>query len=208
MSNFAKYLQVLSKAAAQGGYFTTQQARAAGYGYDDQHYHVAEGHWQRVARGLYRLRGFPESPEWDLIEVSLLSSDRAGVPQLVFSHETALRLHELSEINPARLSAIVPPGFRKHLPAEVQLHHDILREDEWEARAGYRVTTPRRTLLDIAASKENWPYLEEAVRDALGRGLVRRSELEQAEGTTRMRARMRTTLRRVEQPPERQKVAY
>lgn len=209
MTNFAKFAHLLSLAATQGGYFTAQQARQAGYGYDDQHYQVAQGHWQRVARGLYHLSGFPESPDFDLIELSLLSCDRAGVPQLVFSHETALRLHELSEVNPAEHTAIVPPGFRKQLPPGVQLTRAALAEREWEERQGYRVTTPLRTLLDIASSPRSWPYLDEAVRDALARGLVRRSELEQAPGTTRMRAHMRATLRRLDwQPPERQKVAY
>lgn len=99
-----------------------------------------------MERGLYCLSGFPEPPDFDLVELSLLSADRAGVLQLGFSHETALRLHELSEVNPVQLAATVPPGFRKHLRAGVHLTHAVLTERDWEKRAGYSVTTPLRTL--------------------------------------------------------------
>ncbi len=209
MAYTATFTTLLTQAASQGGYFTTQQARAAGYGYDDQHYHVQQGHWDRVARGLYRLHGFPMPAQWDLIELSLLSADRNGTPQVVFSHETALALHELSDINPSMLHATVPPGFRKRLPSGVLLTHARLTEQDWEQREGYRVTTPLRTLLDIAASPQHWPFLEDAVRQALARGLVRRRQLEQAPGSTRMRARLRAVLRAIDrEPPTRQKGAH
>jgi hypothetical protein len=41
-------------------------------------------------------------------------------------------------------------------------------------RDGYRITRPLRTLLDAAASSLSAEHLAAAVRDALGRGLVRR----------------------------------
>ena len=210
MAYNATFSALLALAAEQGGYFTAHQARAIGYGYDDQHYHVSQGHWLKVARGLYRLQGYPQPAAWDLIELTLLSADRTGALQLVFSHETALRLHDLSEVNPAELHATVPPGFRKRLPQEVVLHHAQLSDDEWEAREGYRVTTPLRTLLDIAASPTSWPILEDAVRHALARGLVRRNQLLTAPGSTRMRARLRAVLRRLKQQPqpERQKAVH
>lgn len=210
MAYNATFSALLALAAEQGGYFTAQQARAIGYGYDDQHYHVSQGHWLKLARGLYRLHGYPQPAAWDLIELTLLSADRTGALQLVFSHETALRLHDLSEVNPAELHATVPPSFRKRLPHEVVLHHAQLSDDEWEAREGYRVTTPLRTLLDIAASPTSWPFLEDAVQGALARGLVRRSQLLTAPGSTRMRARLQAVLRRLNPPPqlERQKAAH
>ena len=209
MSYNATFSALLALAAEQGGYFTAHQARAIGYGYDDQHYHASQGHWLKLARSLYRLQGYPQPTAWDLIELTLLSADRTGTFQLVFSHETALRLHDLSEVNPAELHATVQPGFRKRLPHEVVLHHAQLSDDEWEAREGYRVTTPLRTLLDIAASPGSWPFLEDAVRQALARGLVRRSQLLTAPGSTRMRARMRAVLKHLDQQqPERQKAAH
>lgn len=49
------------------------------------------------------------------------------------------------------------------------------------ARRGYRVTTPLRTILDIARSPRVSPeHLETAVAEALERGLVRRKRLRRA----------------------------
>src|SRR5262245_41200235 len=111
MPYFDRLTLLLSYAAEQAGYFTAKQALDAGYGYDDQHYHVQQGHWERVQRGLYRMQGFPPNDASDLIELTLLSADRSGEPQLVFSHLTALRLYELTDVNPAELWVTVPPDF-------------------------------------------------------------------------------------------------
>ena len=167
-------------ASSQAGYFTARQALAVGYAYPEQHYHVTHGNWERVARGIFRLRDYPPTEREDLIVLSLMSHDRSGQPQAAVSHETALALHDLSDANPARVHLTVPAGFRRQLPPEVVLHHDLLQPGDWEEREGYRVTTPLRTLLDIAESPTSWPYLDVAVRDALRRGLVRRRRLLEA----------------------------
>jgi predicted transcriptional regulator of viral defense system len=164
-------------AAQQGGYFTARQALGVGYAYPRQHYHVQTGDWERVARGVFRLREYPLPEREDLIVLSLLSHDRTGQPQAVFSYETALALYDLSDVNPARIHLTVPPGFRRQLPNGVVIHRGVVPTDDWEEHDGYRVTAPLRTLLDIAASPESWPYLESAVRDALRRGLVQRRQL-------------------------------
>lgn len=176
-----KHTALLAVAAYQGGYFTAQQALAAGYAYPRQHYHVHNGDWERAARGVFRLRDYPLLARADLIILSLLSHDRAGEPQAVVSHDTALTLHDLGDANPARIHLTVPPGFRRQLVPEVVLHRALLQPSEWEAREGYRVTTPHRTLLDIAASPTSWPHLDAAARDALRRGLVRPRQLLAAE---------------------------
>jgi predicted transcriptional regulator of viral defense system len=167
-------------AANQDGYFTAQQALAVGYAYPEQHYHVTHGNWERVARGIFRLHDYPLPEREDLIVLSLMSHDRSGQPQAVISHETALALHDLSDANPARVHLTVPPGFRRHLPPAVALHRGLLQPSDWEEHEGYRVTTALRTLLDIAVSPTGWPYLDDAVRNALRRGLVRRQHLLEA----------------------------
>ncbi|MGH2515554.1 MAG: type IV toxin-antitoxin system AbiEi family antitoxin domain-containing protein [Ktedonobacterales bacterium] len=164
-------------ASHQGGHFTAHQALLAGYTYPRHHYHVHSDNWERVARGIFRLRDYPLPEREDLIVLSLMSHDHAGQPQAVFSHETALALHDLSDANPARIHLTVPPGFRRQLPSGIVIHRGIVSPEEWEERDGYRVTTPLRTLTDIAASPTSWPYLEQAVRDALRRGMVRRRQL-------------------------------
>lgn len=185
-------------AAEQGGYFTAQQALSVGYAYPEQHYHVTHGNWERVARGVFRLRDYPMPEREDLIVLSLMSHDHASQPQAVFSHETALSLHDLSDANPARVHLTVPPGFRRQLPAGIVIHRAIIPPEDWEERNGYRVTTPLRTLTDIAASPTSWPYLEQAVRDALRRGLVRRRQLLQVQVPADAHARLVAAIDAVE----------
>jgi predicted transcriptional regulator of viral defense system len=159
-------------AAAQGGYFTAAQAQQAGYAYSQQHFHVGRGNWQRVERGLYRLRDYPPGEREDLIRWSLWSRDQKGVPQAVVSHETALTVHELSDVMPAQVHLTVPPGFRKRIPPGCVLHKAALSPEEIEPRDGYRVTTPWRTLCDVADSPLSQEHLNRAVRDALEQGLL------------------------------------
>lgn len=167
------------------------QAKECGYSYQSQHYHAASGNWMRVANGIYRLRDFPTQPWEELIILTLRSRNRAGQPQAVVSHETALAIHEISDANPAKIHLTVPPGFRKAMPPAVILHHSVLAARDWEEHSGYRVTTPLKTLVDIAASSESWPFLDGAVRDALHAGLVRKKQLLAVEGPDEMRARLR-----------------
>jgi len=167
-------------AASQGGYFSAAQAREAGYTYRQQHFHRTRGHWHLIDRGIFRLRDFPFGEREDLVRWSLWSRNRQGVSQAVVSHETALTVHELSDVMPARVHLTVPKRFRKKARSGCVLHFGSLAEAEIELRVGYLVTTPLRTLLDIAESAVSQEHLDAAVREALERGLVRRGALSSA----------------------------
>lgn len=165
----------------QAGYFTAKQAREAGYDYRLQHYHRERGNWRPVGHGLYRLRRYPDVEDEELVRLSLWSRDRSGRPQAVVSHETALRLHELTDLIPDRVHLSALKGFRKESPKGVVLYKVRLEDGDVEDRRGYRVTTPLRTILDIVRSPRVSPeHLEAAVAEALERGLVRRKRLRDA----------------------------
>jgi predicted transcriptional regulator of viral defense system len=164
-------------AAEQGGYFTAAQAREAGYAYSQQYYHRSRGNWLPIDRGIFRLRDFPAGEREDLIRWSLWSRDQKGVPQAVVSHDSALTVHDLSDIMPERVHLTVPRGFRKRVPVGCVLHFGSLAAEEIETRPGYSVTTPLRTLIDVAGSALSQEHLDAAVKEALERGLVRRSVL-------------------------------
>jgi predicted transcriptional regulator of viral defense system len=162
----------------QAGYFTARQALEAGYDYPLQHYHRERGHWTQVGHGLFRLNRYPEGENEDLVRLSLWSRDREGKPQAVVSHETALRLHGLSDLMPEKAHLSVPRGFRKRSPRGVILRKQDLTEGDVEEWNGFRVTTPLKTILDVAGSREVSPeHLESAVREAVVHGLVRRKRL-------------------------------
>lgn len=165
-------------ASAQGGYFTAKQAQEVGYGYTHLDYHTAVGNFERVERGLYRLPTIPPAEHDDLIRLSLWSRDRRDRPQAVVSHETALDLHGLGELMPSRVHLTVPRSFRKRPPVGCALHKADLAPADAEEWTGFSVTTPLRTLIDLAAGGAvTQEQIEKAVADALDRGLVRRSKI-------------------------------
>jgi predicted transcriptional regulator of viral defense system len=169
--------QLFATALEQGGYFTAKQAHQAGYAYSHLDYHVSCGNFVRVGHGLYRLPDLPPAEHDDLIRLTLWSRNRQDQPQAVVSHESALVLHELSELLPTKTHLIVPPGFRKKAPQGCVLHKEALPRADVEGRQGFQVTTPLRTLLDVTRGGIRQEQLAKAVADALGRGLVRQGRL-------------------------------
>jgi predicted transcriptional regulator of viral defense system len=163
----AELRRTLSRvAAAQSGHFTSAQARAAGYSYPAQHYHVRRGGWQRLDRGIYRLADWPAGEHDDLVRWTLWSRGRG-----VVSHESALSVHDLGDVMPARVHLTVPPGFRSRAPGVV-LHRGELPAAEVEEHEGFRVTSPLRSILDVAAGHINADQLARVTQEAVARGLT------------------------------------
>src|SRR5271155_3130194 len=108
----------------QQGFFTTKQAKAAGFAENTHPYHVRTGNWIREHRGIYRLASFPRGERPDLMLWSLWSRNRREAAQGVYSHQTALSLHELSDVMPAKLPLAVPRSFRRNseIPRVLVLH--------------------------------------------------------------------------------------
>jgi predicted transcriptional regulator of viral defense system len=169
-------------AERQQGYFTAAQAVACGYPTSGHAYHLKAGTWRREHRGIYRLVRFPMSDDAQYVLWSLWSRNRQGVPQGVYSHQTALALFELSDLMPRRLHLTVPPDFRRSTPIPdiLVLYRGHLAPEEYEERQGFRVTRPLKTVADLLAeasvSKE---HLRQALEQGLDSGLITRTELEQ-----------------------------
>lgn len=155
----------------QAGYFTAAQAFDVGYSYQAQKYHVDSGNWIRVDRGLFRLPNWPSSLDDQNVRWSLWSAGRG-----VISHESALLIHGLSDVDPVRIHLTVPPGFRSTDPLVV-LHPDVLPESDTERRQAWSITTPMRTLVDVAGGDLSQEQVDRAVADAIDRGLVTRRTL-------------------------------
>jgi predicted transcriptional regulator of viral defense system len=163
-------------AASQEGLFTTSQAAEAGYSSQLLYAHLHAGRVRRLRRGVYRLVHFPPGEHEDLATVWLWS-DRAGV----FSHETALSLHGLSDVLPARVHLTVPSSWnrrRLRVPRGVVLAFaDVPKADRaWVGPV--QVTSVRRTLEDCAAAAVAPDLVQQALREAATRGLVSRAELD------------------------------
>ena len=163
--------KLMAIAAGQSGYFTAAQALEAGFSYAAQRYHTVHANWLRTGRGIYRLPEWPSGAHEDLVRWTLWSSNRA-----VVSHETALSVHELGDVNPERVHLTVPPGFRARAEGVI-LHRAVLDPAEKQAAEGFTVTTAARSLVDVAAGPLDLDQLAAAVSEALGRGLVTARQL-------------------------------
>ena len=156
----------------QQGYFTSQQAEECGFARANFHYRLRSGEWIKAERGIYRLTRYPISERSELVLWTLWSRDKKGNPQGVWSHETALDIHELSDVMPAKMHMTVPPRFRKRIqiPKHLKLHFRHLHKKDIEVHQGFRVTTPIRTLIDVI---EAGTVAQEQVRQAIHQGLRR-----------------------------------
>jgi predicted transcriptional regulator of viral defense system len=162
-------------AEGQQGYFTAKQAAAAGYQLGSQAHHAKSGNWVRVERGIYRLARFPQSSEEQLVIYALWSRNRTGELEGVYSHQTALSIHELSDVNPTKLHMTVPPTFRRRakLPKILVLHRASLNEKDIEQRQGFAVTRPLRAIADLMAVESvSRDIVEQALTEGRQRGLL------------------------------------
>lgn len=158
--------RLVEVASRQAGYFSACQAIEAGYSYAAQHYNAHTENWLRVGRGIFRLPEWPSSPHEDLVRWTLWSNQRATV-----SHESALAVHELGDVNPASVHLTVPPGFRAKAEGVV-LHRANVQPTERQEHSGFWVTTPLRSLIDVASGSLDLDQVVSAVVEAQHRGLV------------------------------------
>lgn len=170
-------------AESQGGYFTANQAGKLGYSASKRNYHVGAGNWTREAHGIFRLALFPRPERPDLILWWLWSRDRSGHPLGVYSHRTALTLHDLTDLMPARIDMTVPKKFRRGtpIPHVLNLHYADLRPEETERIEHVPVTTALRTIFDLWQSGEiSQETLHSAFERATDLGKITRQQIQAA----------------------------
>ncbi|MFZ4098723.1 MAG: type IV toxin-antitoxin system AbiEi family antitoxin domain-containing protein [Chlamydiia bacterium] len=183
MSNRDRLFDIADR---QQGYFTREQAIACGYRDPNFAYYVSSGEWTKEYRGIYRLTRYPMTQSPDLVTWSLWSRGRSESTQGVISHDTALTIYGLSDINPAKIHMTVPTKFRRRspIPEILVLHRADLSQKDYHEQQGYWMTTPLRTLLDIAAEgRLAEDLITQAVREAISQGMVLRTALENIDST-------------------------
>jgi predicted transcriptional regulator of viral defense system len=164
--------RVVERAAEQHGYITTHDAREIGVDPTQLRLMAARGRLERVARSAYRVPLLPRGEHDDLAEAVAWSLGRA-----IVSHESALILHGLSDVNPSRIHLTVP---RNNHPRAVggdlyRLHRRELPATEITEVDGVPATTVRRTILDCLSGGTDPHQLRLAIDRAESEGLVPRS---------------------------------
>ena len=180
-SRTKKLQRLFEQAAAQAGYFTAAQARDLGYSPRSLVHHVAAGHLERVSRGFYRLVGVPAARHEDIVAAWLKNKLRRAV----VSHDTALALYELAPSRSREIHLTLPRELRPRARATgttVKLHTTTvpLARTEVSNRFGVWLTSPARTLADVADIGADPSVVIEATARALATGLVTPEELRAA----------------------------
>jgi predicted transcriptional regulator of viral defense system len=151
---------LLAAAAAQHGFFTTQQAAEHGISRRALTWRAQHGSAERIAHGLYHLPHWPNGADDELYALQALA------PFGTFSHDTALTLLRLTDIIPSTVHFTIPetsrlrprPGVRLHRSRHGAMTDRTLRDGLW-------VSTARRALLDAAREGADPDQLVSAARD-------------------------------------------
>jgi len=158
----------------QSGYFRTTQAAAAGFSNQLLRKHLLAGRFTRHLRGVYRFVDVPPGEHDDLVELWLWSSG-AGV----FSHETALALHGLSDALPSRVHMTVPRKWsaRSAVPRILVLHFGRLPTGDRTWLGALPVTTVARTIRDAVDAGVDPDLVAQAISEGTARKMIDRSDL-------------------------------
>ena len=112
---------------------------------------------------------FPPSEHEDLVALWLWSGQEG-----VFSHETALSLHQLSDAMPASIHITFPSSWkerRMRYPRSLKPSFASVSKDERSWIGPLPVTSPLRTIKDCQTAYLEPDLVEQAISEALERGL-------------------------------------
>jgi predicted transcriptional regulator of viral defense system len=163
------YAELFGIASDQYGYVTPHDATSIG-AQDrvlvDMERH---GHLHRVSRGLYRFRSFPPSPRNELMAATLWPN-RLGV----ISHDSALDLWDLCDVNPAKIHVTVPKTarVRRQVPPAYAVHIRSLGDSDITNVDGIPVVTPLQAILDGIERHLDDRLIRQAIDGAQQRGLL------------------------------------
>lgn len=181
--------QALFKLAVkQEGLFSARQASSVNCSQQLLAKYVASGRIERVQRALYRITDFPAGEHEDLVAVWLWSRNEG-----VFSHETALFLHDLSDVLPIRAHITVPSSWTRravHPPDDVVVYHADIPEGDRVWIGPVPATSVRRTLADCLHASVSPELVAQASRHAAERGLIPADEVLQAPAVGLWRSRL------------------
>lgn len=165
--------RIFDIASAQSGYFTLAQAAQAGFASVEQV--EIELRVERYGADVFRFVQFPPSDHEDLV-ILWLQTEQKGV----FSHDTALALHQLSDILPSRRHLTVPPGWEPppnvRLDRGTVLHHAEIAPDEITWLTPIPLTKPLRTLRDCIEKAVSPDLIDQAIAEAVQRGMITQAD--------------------------------
>ncbi|MEE2059346.1 type IV toxin-antitoxin system AbiEi family antitoxin domain-containing protein [Rhodococcus artemisiae] len=161
-------------AVTQAGFFTARQAVGHGITTEQFSARIEAGQWLRVECELFRLC---DSPPTKFDEFAQWCAWYEGTA--VVSHQSAADLHGMGHLQPRFLH--LSTVDQRTVPSNrLALHHRELAAADCELVGCFRVTTPARTAVDLAAGGVSQEVLDELVGDAIALGRADADELHAA----------------------------
>jgi predicted transcriptional regulator of viral defense system len=163
------FTALLHHAQQQYGYLTPDDARELGIDPTQLRLMAARNTLEHLGHGLYRMPLVPAT-QLDAYMEAVLWTGRRGV----LSHETALDLLELCDVNPSAIHLTVPSGFRtrKAFPGIYRLHRLDLDPAEIGWYEGIPAVTTERAILGGIEQALGWQLIDQAIATARARGLI------------------------------------
>ena len=162
---------VADLAEDQWGLFTRRQAEATGMAWTTLARLAKSGAAERVAHGVYRLRGTPVGDHLAVRAAWLQLAPDTQVwertpEQGVVSHRSAAAAYDLGHL-PADIHEFALPVRRQTRRADVRLYKVSLAADEWTKLDGLLVTRPARIASDLLDHREDPGAVANVIADAL-----------------------------------------
>ncbi len=132
------------------------------------------GRLERMSRGVYRIAHYPADRLAQYREAILWARANQGPEHAALSHETALVLYGISDVNPSHVHLTVPLSarLRRERPKWIVIHRADLAEDEIHFHEGLPVTAVARSIVDVLATTHRAEIARQAIVEALREGLI------------------------------------
>ena len=173
-------------AESQQGYFTRAQAIREDVDDMDLQRAVRSGAVQRLDHGVYRIAGAGYDPHqrlrvmWLRLAPGLSPRARTLRPHLWVSHRSAAALFDLGVAIADVPEFISDRRLQTRAAVRIHVRSGGLDRGEWTVHDGFTVTTPARTLVDLAADRMDGGHLGRIASDALAKGMMTESEVRAA----------------------------
>jgi predicted transcriptional regulator of viral defense system len=172
------YTTLAEVANDQYGFLTPDDARSRQIDPINLVRMFSRGQLERRATGVYRLALTPSSP-LDAYMEAVLWPQRGA--RGVLSHETALGLYELSDVNPAKVHITVPSAHRvrRRIPTVYRIHHEDLAPGDITAFEGIPIVTPLRAIRQAHEAHLGPALVSQAIDDGERNGRLTRRQAAQ-----------------------------
>lgn len=162
------FRRLFARAADQHGYITAKDAVEEGGTRMALVMLAQRGTIEHIDRGLYRVPELAGDPLAQYQEALL------RLPGAVLSHDTALEVADLADVNPRKVHVTMAKGYRlrKAIPAWIVLHQGELNQGDVTEHEGLDIVTPARAIIDAIEDHLGERFVEQALATARKRNLL------------------------------------